>query len=170
MGAASNPFILMVFLLTSMFSFLLDLLFWYSEADEWCCNSRPGYIAPKKPYGFEALQNDILDFAAQTLVSDGRLSMWMPTASDEDVEFPIPMHPNLQVLSVSVQPFNNCMLRHLLVFYSAKLILFLGSRRLITYRRLPEGEVSDVSLARSKADDLGMSADDLNAFRRKVKT
>ncbi|CAL5874640.1 uncharacterized protein PFLUO_LOCUS8937 [Penicillium psychrofluorescens] len=113
---------------------------------------RPGYIAPKKPYGFEALQNDILDFAAQTLVSDGRLSMWMPTASDEDVEFPIPMHPNLQVLSVSVQPFNN------------------WSRRLITYRRLPEGEVSDVSLARSKADDLGMSADDLNAFRRKVKT
>jgi tRNA (guanine10-N2)-methyltransferase len=166
MGAASNPFILMVFLLTSMFLFLLDFFLWYIEADERCYNSRPGYIAPKKPYGFEALQNDILDFAAQTLVNDGRLSMWMPTANDEDVEFPIPMHPNLEVLSVSVQPFNNCMPHSLLVPNSAN--LFLGSRRLITYRRLPEGEVSDVSLARSKADGMGMSADDLNEFRRKV--
>lgn len=46
--------------------------------------------------------------------------MWMPTANDEDVEFPIPMHPNLEVLSVSVQPFNNCMPPIILVFYNAK--------------------------------------------------
>lgn len=36
--------------------------------------------------------------------------MWMPTASDEAVEFPVPMHPNLEVVSVSVQSFNNCAL------------------------------------------------------------
>lgn len=34
--------------------------------------------------------------------------MWMPTASDEAVEFPVPMHPNLEVISVCVQPFSNC--------------------------------------------------------------
>ncbi|KAL4881549.1 SIR2-domain-containing protein [Aspergillus karnatakaensis] len=109
---------------------------------------RPGYIAPKKPYGFEAMLVDILAFAARTLVTDGRLSMWMPTANDEEVELNIPMHENLEVLSVSVQPFNN------------------WSRRLITYRRLPEGELSDISLGRSKGDATGVSADELNAFRR----
>lgn len=45
----------------------------------------------------------------------------------------------------------------------------IGARRLITYRRLPEGELSDISLARKKMDDQGTSADDLNAFRRVVR-
>ncbi|RAL17237.1 putative histone deacetylase SIR2 [Aspergillus homomorphus CBS 101889] len=98
---------------------------------------RPGYIAPKKPYGFEAMQNDILSFAARTLVTGGRMCMWMPTSNDEDVELDTPMHPNLEVLSVSVQPFYN------------------WSRRLITYRRLPEGQVSDVSMGRRKLDSEG---------------
>ncbi|KAK1149395.1 NAD-dependent histone deacetylase sir2 [Aspergillus melleus] len=110
---------------------------------------RPGYVAPKKPYGFEAMLHDILEFASQTLVTDGRLCMWMPTSGDEDVKLMIPMHQNLEVVSVSVQPFNN------------------WARRLITYRRLPEGQVSDVTLGRQKGDDQGVSADDLNAFRRK---
>ncbi|KAL5332928.1 hypothetical protein BJX70DRAFT_392585 [Aspergillus crustosus] len=109
---------------------------------------RPGYIAPKKPYGFEAMLNDILAFAARTLIPDGRLSMWMPTSNDEEVELSIPMHENLEVVSVSVQPFNS------------------WSRRLITYRRLPEGVLSDVSLGRQKGDSTGVNADDLNAFRR----
>ncbi|KAF9887812.1 hypothetical protein FE257_009618 [Aspergillus nanangensis] len=110
---------------------------------------RPDYIAPKKPYGFEAMLNDILAFACQTLVTHGRLAMWMPTSNDEDVDLLIPMHPNLQVISVSVQPFSN------------------WSRRLIVYRRLPEGETSDISLARRKADAEGVNADELNAFRKK---
>lgn len=38
------------------------------------------------------------------------------------------------------------------------------------YRRLPEGETSDVTLGRSKTDGEGVSADDLNAFRVKVCT
>ncbi|RHZ68550.1 uncharacterized protein CDV56_109664 [Aspergillus thermomutatus] len=109
----------------------------------------PDYIAPKRPYGFEAMQNDILNFASRSLVTNGRLAMWMPTSSDEEGELAIPMHPNLEVVCVSVQPFNN------------------WSRRLITYRRLPEGETSDVSVGRRKADAEGMYADELNAFRRK---
>ncbi|BDD58459.1 hypothetical protein MPDQ_003412 [Monascus purpureus] len=109
----------------------------------------PGYIPPKKPYGFEALQNDILSFAARTLVPGGRLSMWMPTAGQDEVELAIPMHANLEVVSVSVQPFNN------------------WARRLITYRRLPEGEFSDITFRRQKGDEQGVNADELNEFRRK---
>ncbi|KAJ5679431.1 tRNA (guanine(10)-N2)-methyltransferase [Penicillium macrosclerotiorum] len=111
---------------------------------------REGYVPPKRPYGFEALQRDVLDFAARTLVPHGRLAMWMPTGSDEDVHFPVPMHPNLEVVNVSVQPFSN------------------WSRRLITYRRLPEGEISDTTHGRAKTDALGTQADELNAFRQKV--
>ncbi|KAL6239037.1 hypothetical protein BDW75DRAFT_227416 [Aspergillus navahoensis] len=109
---------------------------------------RPGYIPPKKPYGFEAMMNDILTFAARTLVTGGRLCMWMPTSGEQEAELSVPMQENLEVLSISVQPFNN------------------WSRRLITYRRLPEGVLSDVSSGRRKDDAAGVSADDLNAFRR----
>ena len=38
----------------------------------------------------------------------------------------------------------------------------------MTYRRLPEGEVSDTTQGRSKADEPGNYADDLNEFRRQV--
>ena len=55
------------------------------------------------------MQKDILAFAARSLVPNGRLAMWMPTGDDEAVEFPVPMHPNLEVISVSVQPFSSCM-------------------------------------------------------------
>ncbi|KAF7716935.1 Uncharacterized protein PECH_000673 [Penicillium ucsense] len=110
---------------------------------------RKGYIPPKKPYGFEALQKDVLEFAVRRLVPNGRLAMWMPTASDESKSFPVPMHPKLEVISVCVQPFHN------------------WSRRLMTYRRLPEGEESDTTLGRNKTDGEGVSADDLNAFRVK---
>jgi hypothetical protein len=52
--------------------------------------------------------NDILDFAALSLVDDGRLSFWMPTANDEDQEIQIPQHPYLQITSVCTQAFNRC--------------------------------------------------------------
>lgn len=71
-------------------------------------NSLDGYIPPKKPYSFDAMLDDILDFAARTLVSDGRLSFWMPTANDEDFELVIPSNPQLELVSVCVQQFNNC--------------------------------------------------------------
>jgi tRNA (guanine10-N2)-methyltransferase len=71
-------------------------------------HSLPGYIPPKKPYGFEAMQKDILEFATNTLVQGGRLSMWMPTANDEDIELDIPTHPKLEVVSVCVQSFRKC--------------------------------------------------------------
>lgn len=66
------------------------------------------YIPPKKPYSFEAMLEDLLEFAAFMLVDGGRLSLWMPTANDEDVVLGIPAHPCLDLVSVCVQTFNKC--------------------------------------------------------------
>ena len=51
---------------------------------------------------------DILSFAFTMLVNHGRISLWMPTANDEDVELEIPGHPGLELVSVCVQEFNKC--------------------------------------------------------------
>lgn len=52
--------------------------------------------------------DDILDFAAVMLAKDSRLSIWMPTANAEDVEFAIPTHTCLELVSICVQAFNKC--------------------------------------------------------------
>ncbi|CAD0113583.1 unnamed protein product [Aureobasidium uvarum] len=111
----------------------------------------PGYIPPKKAYSFDAMMDDILDFGYTHMVDDGRLSMWMPVANDEDMEIPIPSHPAMQLVAMSVQQFNR------------------WARRLITYRRVPEAQVDQEALRnREKREEaIGVTADDLNAFRRK---
>ncbi|KAF5557496.1 tRNA guanosine-2 O-methyltransferase trm11 [Fusarium napiforme] len=115
-------------------------------------DQKPTYVPPKKPYSFLVMLDDILRFAAETLVDEGRLSFWMPTANDEDQEIPIPSHPRMEVVSVCTQPFNK------------------WSRRLITYRRLPDSQVSQEALEaytnRQKLTLNGTSADELNPFRR----
>lgn len=55
---------------------------------------------------------DVLDFAFLMLLDGGRLSMWMPTANDEDIELFIPVHPGLELISVCVQQFNKCEQAH----------------------------------------------------------
>ncbi|KAJ8101557.1 S-adenosyl-L-methionine-dependent methyltransferase [Lipomyces tetrasporus] len=77
------------------------------------------YIPPKKPYHFDALLDDLLFFAADHLVDNGRLCCWMPTANEDYGERDIPMHPNLKLISNCVQEFNK------------------WSRRLLTYSRRP---------------------------------
>ncbi|KAJ4990001.1 RNA methylase family protein [Stagonosporopsis vannaccii] len=114
----------------------------------------PGYIPPKRPYSFTALLDDILAFAAVTLVPNGTLSMWMPTANDADVALIIPSHPCLELRSVCVQAFNK------------------WSRRLLTYRRREAGEVDAEALAavsegRRREYEQGTRASELNDFRRK---
>ncbi|KIW06605.1 uncharacterized protein PV09_02320 [Verruconis gallopava] len=108
---------------------------------------RPGFIAPKKAYSFDAMIDDLLYFAAATLVDGGRLSMWIPTANDEDIEIAIPQNPYFSLVSVCIQSFNK------------------WSRRLITYSRLPDSLVGEV-FPRTKKEIHG-SADELNKFRKK---
>jgi tRNA (guanine10-N2)-methyltransferase len=115
---------------------------------------QPGYIPPKRPYSFLAMLDDILDFAFANLVDHGRLSFWMPTSNDVDEEIPVPMHEGLELKSVCVQSFNK------------------WSRRLITFRRKPNGEVPDIEAlmkARSerRAIEKGVTADELNPFRKR---
>ncbi|KAI1504503.1 S-adenosyl-L-methionine-dependent methyltransferase [Biscogniauxia marginata] len=110
----------------------------------------PNFMPPKKPYSFMAMLDDILNFATDTLVDHGRLSFWMPTANDEEQEIPVPTHPCLETVVVCTQVFNK------------------WSRRLITYRRIPDSEVDLSALAHRKqaAHVNGFKADDLNPFRR----
>ena len=113
-------------------------------------DSKEGYIPPKRPYSFDALLHDILHFAAEVVVDNGRLAMWMPTANDDDVELAIPHSPYLKLSSVCVQSFNK------------------WSRRLLTYVRLPEKITGPVAEREIKAYEYGTNADGLNNFRRRV--
>ncbi len=69
---------------------------------------QPEFVPPRKPYSLFAILDDILQFAAETLIDNGRLSFWMPTANDEEQEMPIPTHPYLEIVAVSTQTFNKC--------------------------------------------------------------
>ena len=69
---------------------------------------KPDHIPPKRPYPFEAMLADILSFAASTLVPEGRISLWVPTANDEAIELEIPQHRALQLVTVCTQSFNRC--------------------------------------------------------------
>lgn len=69
------------------------------------------YIAPKRAYSLEAMLDDILEFAALSLIDNGRLSLWMPTANDEEKHLDIPKHPALESIAVCVQVFNKCMFK-----------------------------------------------------------
>ncbi|KAL5615678.1 hypothetical protein BROUX41_005710 [Berkeleyomyces rouxiae] len=114
----------------------------------------PNYHPPTKPYSFFAMLYDILIFASRTLTHKGRLSFWMPAVDESDVEYPIPMHPQLRLLSVCTQQFNK------------------WSRRLITYERMndaeaPEGAAEQWEIELRQASEVqGMTADDLNPFRK----
>lgn len=130
------------------------------------------YIPPKKPYSFEAMLGDILEFGALHLVDNARLSLWMPTANDEAVELGVPTHPCLEIVSVCVQPFNKCGLtlwsQIVQTTYLCSHNQFLGSRRLLTYRRIPNPEINALCQPRSRTVVEGYKADDLNAFRKRV--
>ncbi|KZF22319.1 tRNA guanosine-2'-O-methyltransferase [Xylona heveae TC161] len=121
-------------------------------ADGTAAHLSSSYIPPKRPYSFERMQADILAFAATMLVTNGRLSMWMPTAN-EDFELGVPLHPCLELVSTCIQVFNK------------------WSRRLLTYRRIPDSAVNPTALTNYQRDmstlEAHASANDLNMFRRK---
>ena len=131
------------------------------------------YVPPKKPYSFIRMLDDILAFSAGVLVDRGRLCMWMPVAGEPEdrsgqgeidargEEYAIPRHPALELVSECTQHFNK------------------WSRRLLTYRRLRDDHVDSDELLlyntarvvlREEANGaMNGTADDLNAFRRKVR-
>lgn len=115
---------------------------------------REGYIAPKRPYSFSLMLENVLDFSANTLVDDGRLAFWMPTANEEDEEMSVPTNPYLQLVHCCVQPFNK------------------WSRRLLVYRRRKSGEVRNPPVKNGDEQfrnpkGLAETADELNPFRKR---
>ncbi|RDL42284.1 tRNA guanosine-2'-O-methyltransferase [Venustampulla echinocandica] len=110
-------------------------------------HTEDAYMPPKRPYSFLAMLDDILEFASISLVDGGRLSFWMPTANDEDQEITIPQHQCLELTSVCTQTFNK------------------WSRKLITYKRIPNSEVINTP-REERVKESGVSADDLNPFRK----
>jgi tRNA (guanine10-N2)-methyltransferase len=109
----------------------------------------PDFVPPKRPYSFVRMLDDILCFAAETLVDGGRLSFWMPSANDERQELAIPANPCLELVSACVQPFGA------------------WSRRLLTYRRIPDAEVElHAESVRDGEHPNGVTANELNPFRR----
>ena len=115
---------------------------------------REGYLAPKRPYSFSHMLDDILEFAARTLVDNGRLAFWMPAANEEDEELTVPTNPYLQLIHCCVQPFNK------------------WSRRLLVYRRRRAVEVEKApgvngSGRLSRPKESMETADELNPFRKR---
>ncbi len=114
----------------------------------------PGYVAPKKPYSFERMLDDILIFASETLVADGRLAFWMPSANEDDEMLDIPKHGDLELIECCVQRF------------------YRWSRRLLVYRRRGgerSREIENLSGKERRIDRIveGKTASDLNPFRKK---
>jgi tRNA (guanine10-N2)-methyltransferase len=109
--------------------------------------------------------DDILDFAALSLVDDGRLSFWMPTSNEDDQDIQIPQHQCLQITSVCTQAFNRCKLMIILSLCNVNFFLK-GSRRLITYRRIPDSEVVPGTVREKRVEENGVNANDLNPFRK----
>lgn len=72
--------------------------------------------------------DDILAFASDTLVDNGRLSFWMPTANDEEQEIPVPAHPCLEVVVVCVQVFNKCTSESFHPFFLVVIVLTFFAR------------------------------------------
>lgn len=93
------------------------------------------YIFPKKPYQFNSLLDDLLQFGADSLVERGRLCFWMPTANDDFVPNDIPLHPDLELVGNCVQEFNK------------------WSRRLLVYRRRKHGERGDGYSVKGKSNE-----------------
>lgn len=109
--------------------------------------------------------DDLLDFAALSLVENGTLSIWMPTSNDLDEEILPPAHPCLAVSSICTQAFNKCKYDKCDVSSCTKACL--GSRRLITYRRLPDSDVVGLEERIRVAPTIGKTADQLNPFRKR---
>lgn len=69
--------------------------------------NRHDHIAQTQIYAVSDVMADLVDLAARTLVSDGRLVYMIPSfASDFDVENDLPRHPCLELVHVCYQPLS----------------------------------------------------------------
>lgn len=79
------------------------------------------YIPPTRSYPFDELIMDLMTFASNHLLTQGRLVFWMPSMND-DIETNIPQHPNLLLVANSTQCFGK---------WSRKLLTYVRKDRAI---------------------------------------
>ena len=122
-------------------------------------HTQPGYVAPKRPYSFNRMLSNILDFAAKSLVDGGRLAFWMPSANEDelgqDQVTEVPTHHLMLLRHECVQRFNH------------------WSRRLLVYERR-SGDTQGLLDSQpalfqwqQQGIDHGVRADELNPFRKR---
>jgi tRNA (guanine10-N2)-methyltransferase len=70
--------------------------------------SNADFVYPTVVYELSDVLNDLMEFSAGHLRAGGRLVFWIPLIRDTNQEPRIPQHPNLQLISNSEQPFNQC--------------------------------------------------------------
>ncbi|KAJ1919147.1 hypothetical protein H4219_002196 [Mycoemilia scoparia] len=88
-------------------------------------HKRKDYYPPTVAYEMEDVVVDLLEFAAKMLVVRGRLVYWIPTVTEEYQLDDIPIHPALELVANSEQPFGS------------------WSRRLITMEKIREWSEAD---------------------------
>lgn len=91
------------------------------KIDNELAHLRRDYVQPKRPYEFELLLQDILNFAAERLKVSGRLAFWLPLP-EKNGQPQFPKHKHLKLISSCPQSFNK------------------WTRWLLTYERRPHGE------------------------------
>eukprot|EP00771_Trimastix_marina_P000829 gnl/Trimastix_PCT/1862.p1 GENE.gnl/Trimastix_PCT/1862~~gnl/Trimastix_PCT/1862.p1 ORF type:complete len:476 (-),score=111.79 gnl/Trimastix_PCT/1862:2-1429(-) len=74
----------------------------------------PIFIPSRVQKGLVDTYNDLLDFAARTLVPNGRLVFWLPTCPQSYTPDEIPTHPCFRLLANSEQQLTTCWSRRLL--------------------------------------------------------
>ncbi|XP_011634259.1 tRNA (guanine(10)-N2)-methyltransferase homolog [Pogonomyrmex barbatus] len=93
------------------------------------------HIPSKIVYGLNQIYNDLLCFSAKHLKFYGRLVCWYPLFRDQYAEDQLPAHPCLDLIANSEQILSN---------YT--------SRRLLTYKKVKEPEVTDESIIMNLTD------------------
>ncbi|KAG5519475.1 hypothetical protein PMAC_002102 [Pneumocystis sp. 'macacae'] len=81
------------------------------------------YIPPTKSYPFEILIMDLMRFASNHLLTQGRLVFWMPSITEDEANIDMPYHPNLLLVANSLQCFGKWS-RRLLTYVRKDRILF----------------------------------------------
>ncbi|EZA60985.1 tRNA (guanine(10)-N2)-methyltransferase homolog [Ooceraea biroi] len=93
------------------------------------------HIPSKIDYGLNQIFKDLLCFSVRHLRLDGRLVCWYPLFRDQYSEDQLPVHPCLELIANSEQILSN---------YT--------SRRLLTYKKIKEPEISDENITMNLTD------------------
>lgn len=120
----------------------------------------PDYVPPKKPYSFMKMLDDILSFAAETLVDGGRLAFWVPAANEEGLSLKVPRNKALELVALCPQEFNRWT-RWLLVYQRRK-----GETD--EFEELEKEEGGEEWDRMEQEREGARTADELNDFRKKV--